>query len=87
VTYYRTFLGNVVTSDGKPDPDGYVATTSVLTGRSYGRLRLTALHPATAIEIRKAEAECLELANSAAPTHADCEMARARASARRRRGL
>lgn len=86
IAYHRTHLGNVVTSNADPDRDGYVATTSVLTGRYYGRLRASALRPATPIEIQRAEAECLELARSAEPPY-DCEMARARAAARKRLGL
>lgn len=85
-TYYRTRLGNIITSDGLADSYGYVSATSVLTGRPYGPLRLSALRPATAIEIQRAEAACLDLANSPAPPH-DCELARARSSARTRLGI
>lgn len=87
MTYHRTHLGNIVTSAGPPDRDGYIATVSVLTGRPYGRLRADALRPATDLEIERAEAECRALANSAPPRHADCEMARAREAARARLGM
>lgn len=86
--YWQTRLGVVVTiaSDAKTDHGGYVATASVLTGRHYGRLRHSTLRPATAEDIQRAEAECLELANSPKPRHADSEMARARLAARKRLG-
>ena len=86
ITYYRTRLGAVVTVDAPADHDGCRAVRSVLTGRELGRLRVSALAPATEDEIRRAEAECLELANSPEPPH-DCEMARARLGARRRLGM
>lgn len=85
--YYRTLLGNVVTTESKPDRDGYIATTSVLTGRPYGRLRVLALHPATSDDIERALSERLALAMSPPQRHADCEMARARAAARRAIGM
>ena len=83
ITYYRTRLGAVVTVDAPADHDGYRTVRSVLTGRELGRLRFSVLAPATEDEIRRAEAECLELANSPEPPH-DCEMAQARLGARRR---
>jgi hypothetical protein len=86
ITYYRTRLGAVVTVDAPADHEGYRAVRSVLTGRELGRLRFSALTPATEDEIQRAEAECLELANSPEPPH-DCEMARARLGARRRLGM
>lgn len=84
--YYKTGLGNVVLSDGRTDHNGYVTTVSVLTGRIYGSLRLSALTPASPGDIERAEAECRELANSQAPSH-DCEMSRARTAARKRLGM
>jgi len=86
IAYYRTRLGAVVTVDAPINREGYHAVQSVLTGRELGRLRFSALAPATEDEIRRAEAECLELANSPEPPH-DCEMARARLGARRRLGM
>ncbi len=86
MTYYKTSLGNVVISDGRPNHNGYAATVSVLTGRPHGWILLSALTPATALEIQRAEAECRELASSPAPSH-DCEMARARLAARKRLGM
>lgn len=85
-TYYRTRLGSIVIVDAPADHDGFCPVHSVLTGRKLGRLRASVLTPATEDEIRHAEAECLELANSPEPSH-DCEMARARLAARQRLGM
>jgi len=86
ITYYRTRLGAVVTVDAPADRDGYRTVRSVLTGREIGRLRISALTPAAEEEIRRAEAGCLELANSPEPPQ-DCATARARLDARRRLGM
>lgn len=84
-TYHRTRLDNIVTSSDsdEPDRDGCISTVSVLTGRPYGRLRLSGLRPATAEEVQRAESECLALATSEVPPY-DCELARAKVAARRR---
>lgn len=86
MTYYRTRLGNVVTPAGDPDRDGYMPLRSVLTGRPYGPIHIRGLTPATALEIQRAEAECLEIAVSEEPAW-DCEMRRARSAARSRLGM